>query len=174
MRFVSIKSEEQQALLVLHRVRETLVGQRIQLINTIRGHMAEFGVVAAQGAANVQQLIVRIADPDDTCIPARARAVLLLQVDQLRDTERRIAELDDQVKEQARQDEAVKRLMTIPGVGRWSRLRSRRPSAMAVPSFPDATWRRGSASCLDNARPAARSGWSGSPKQAMVICGACW
>jgi transposase len=117
MRFVSIKSEEQQALLVLHRVRETLVGQRIQLINTIRGHMAEFGVVAAQGAANVQQLIIRLADPDDTCIPARARAVLLLQVDQLRDTERRIAELDDQVKEQAQQDEAVKRLMTIPGVG---------------------------------------------------------
>ena len=107
----------QQALLVLHRVRETLVGQRIQLINTIRGHMAEFGVVAAQGAANVQQLIIRLADPDDTCIPARARAVLLLQVDQLRDTERRIAELDDQIKEQAQQDEAVKRLMTIPGVG---------------------------------------------------------
>ena len=48
MRFVPIKSEEQQAMLVLHRVRETLVGQRIQLINAIRGHMAEFGIVVAQ------------------------------------------------------------------------------------------------------------------------------
>jgi transposase len=117
MRFVSIKSEEQQALLVLHHVRETLVGQRIQLINTIRGHMAEFGIVAPRGAANVQQLILRLAEPDDSCIPPRARAVLLLQVDQLRDTERRIADLDDQLKEQAQQDEAAKRLMTIPGVG---------------------------------------------------------
>ena len=49
MRFVSIKSEEQQALLLLHRGRETLVGQRIQLINTIRGYMAEFGIVATRG-----------------------------------------------------------------------------------------------------------------------------
>lgn len=174
MRFVSIKSEEQQALLVLHRVRETLVGQRIQLINAIRGHMAEFGIVAPQGAANVQQLILRLAEPDDTCLPARARAVLLLQVDQLRDTERRIADLDDQLKEQAQRDEAAKRLMTIPGWGRWSRLRSRPPSAMAVPSLPDATWRRGSASCLDSARPAARNGLSGSPRRVMAICGVCW
>jgi hypothetical protein len=51
MRIVSIKSEEQQALLVLHRVSETLVGERIRLINTIRGHMAEVGIVAAQGAS---------------------------------------------------------------------------------------------------------------------------
>jgi hypothetical protein len=50
--------------------------------------MAEFGIIAPQGAGNVQQLILRLADPDDTCIPDRARAVLLLQVDQLRDTER--------------------------------------------------------------------------------------
>jgi transposase len=89
MRFVSIKSEEQQAMLVLHRVRETLVGQRIQLINAIRGHMAEFGIVVAQGAGNVQQLITRLAD--DTRLPARARAALQVQADQLRDTERRIA-----------------------------------------------------------------------------------
>jgi transposase len=174
MRFVSIKSEEQQALLVLHRVRETLVGQRIQLINTIRGHMAEFGVVAAQGAANVQQLIIRLADPDDTCIPARARAVLLLQVDQLRDTERRIAELDDQIKEQAQQDEAVKRLMTIPGVGpvvataitttlgHGRAFASGRHLAAWLGLVPG------------HARPAARNGWSGSPKQAMAICGVCW
>ena len=139
MRFVSIKSEEQQALLVLHRVRETLVGQRIQLINTIRGHMAEFGIVAPRGAANVQQLILRLAEPDDTCIPARARAVLLLQVDQLRDTERRITDLDDQLKEQARQDESRQAPDDDPrgGAGRrdsdhgharrWPRLRFRTP-----------------------------------------------
>lgn len=117
MRFVPIKSEEQQSQLVLHRVRETLVGQRIQLINTIRGHMAEFGVVAAQGAARIRDLISRIADHDDRQIPAGARAVLLVQVDQLRDTEERIAALDAQLKEQARQDDTAQRLMTIPGIG---------------------------------------------------------
>jgi transposase len=117
MRFVPIKSEEQQGQLVLHRVRETLVGQRIQLINTIRGHMAEFGVVAAQGAAKVQELISRLADPDDMQIPAGARAVLLVQVDQLRGTEERIATLNAQIREQAKQDETARRLMTIPGVG---------------------------------------------------------
>ena len=104
-------------MLVLHRVRETLVGQRIQLINTIRGHMAEFGIVVAQGAGNVQQLISRLADPDDIQLPARARIVLQVQADQLRDTELRIAGLDNQLKEQARQDETARRLMTIPGVG---------------------------------------------------------
>lgn len=117
MRFVPIKSEEQQGQLVLHRVRETLVGQRIQLINTIRGHMAEFGIVVAQGAAKVQELINRLADPDDMQIPPGARAVLLVQVDQLRGTEERIATLNAQIKEQAKQDETARRLMTIPGVG---------------------------------------------------------
>lgn len=117
MRFVPVKSEEQQSQLVLHRVRETLVGQRIQLINTIRGHMAEFGIVVAQGAAKIQELINRLADQDDVKIPAGARAVLLVQVDQLRGTEERISLLNVQIKKQAQQDETARRLMTIPGVG---------------------------------------------------------
>ena len=117
MRFVPIKSEEQQSQLVLDRVRETLVGQRIQLINTIRGHMAEFGIVVAQGAAKVQELISRLAAPDDMQIPPIARTVLLVQADQLRGTEERISLLNAQIKEQAKQDETARRLMTIPGVG---------------------------------------------------------
>jgi transposase len=115
MRFVAVKTEEQQGLLVIHRVRETFVAQRIQLINALRGHLAEFGIVAPQGAGNVRQLIGRLADAEE--VPAMARAVLQTVVDQLDHTEQRIGELDTQLLEQARRDETVQRLMTIPGVG---------------------------------------------------------
>ena len=79
--------------------------------------MAEFGIVAPRGAANVQQLILqaRRAGRQLHSGPCPGRSAV--QVDQLRDTERRITDLDDQLKEQARHDEAAKRLMTIPGVG---------------------------------------------------------
>ena len=120
--------------------------------------MAEFGIVAPRGAANVQQLILRPAEPGDSCIPPRARAVLLLQVDQLRDTERRITDLDDQLKEQARQDEVAKRLMTIPGVGPVVETAITATLGDGHASLPDDPWRRGSASSLDNARPAAGNG----------------
>jgi transposase len=117
MRFVPVKTEEQQGTLVIHRVRETLVCQRTQLINALRGHLAEFGLVAPQGASRVRELIARLADIGDPQVPALARGVLQTLVDQLRDSERRIAELDAQLTEQARRDETAQRLMTIPGVG---------------------------------------------------------
>jgi transposase len=85
MRFVPIKTAEQQSTLVIHRVRETLVGQKTQLINALRGHLAEFGIVAPQGAHKVAQLTMRLADPGDDQVPAAARSVLQVLVDQLRD-----------------------------------------------------------------------------------------
>jgi transposase len=72
MRFVAVKSEEQQSTLAIHRVRETLVGQKTQLINALRAHLAEFGIVAPQGAGKVSQLIAVVADPEDTRVPALA------------------------------------------------------------------------------------------------------
>jgi transposase len=117
MRFVPVKTEEQQGLLVIHRVREMLVRQRGQLINALRGHLAEFGIVAPQGAHRVSDLTARLAEPGDEMIPAAARAVLQVLVDQLRDTGRRIDELDERLRARARSDEVCRRLMTIPGVG---------------------------------------------------------
>jgi transposase len=102
MRFVAVKSEEQQSTLAIHRVRETLVAQKTQLINALRAHLAEFGVVAPQGAGKVSQLTAVVADLEDTRVPTRARSALQGLVDQLRDTERRVEELDARLAEQAK------------------------------------------------------------------------
>jgi transposase len=115
MRFVAVKSEEQQSTLVIHRVRETLVAQK--LINALRAHLAEFGIVGPQGAGKVAQLTAVLADLEDTRVPALARGALQGLVDQLRDTERRVEELDARLAERAREDEVCQRLTTIPGIG---------------------------------------------------------
>ena len=117
MRFVPVKTEQQQSTLVVHRVRETLVGQKTQLINALRGHLAEFGIVVPRGAGKIAELTARLADPDDERVPALAREVLQELVSQLRDTEARIGALDARLVAQAKQDEACRRLTTIPGIG---------------------------------------------------------
>lgn len=117
MRFVPIKTEEQQSTLVLHRVRETLVRQKTQLINALRAHLAEFGIIAPSGAQKVVQLTTRLADDGEDAVPGHAKTVLQMLVDQLRDTARRISELDDRLREQAKSNETCRRLMTIPGIG---------------------------------------------------------
>lgn len=75
MRFVEVKSPEQQSVMVLHKVRLTLMRQRIQLSNTIRGHMAEFGLVAPIGREGLQQLI-RLVEESDPRVPDEARVCL--------------------------------------------------------------------------------------------------
>jgi transposase len=117
MRFVAVKSEEQQSTLAIHRVRETLVAQKTQLINALRAHLAEFGIIAPQGADKVAQLTAVVADLEDTRVPGLARSVLQSLVDQLRDTERRVEELDARLAEQAQADKVCQRLMTVPGIG---------------------------------------------------------
>ncbi|UEM07108.1 IS110 family transposase (plasmid) [Skermanella rosea] len=117
MRFVAVKSEEQQSTLAIHRVRETLVAQKTQLINALRAHLAEFGIIAPQGVGKVVQLTAVVADLEDTRVPVLARSVLQSLVDQLRDTERRIEELDARLAEQARESKVCQRLMTVPGIG---------------------------------------------------------
>ena len=83
MRFVPIKSAEQQSVLMLHRARELLVRQRTMLINALRGHCAEFGIVIAQGASKVTALIAMIEDLEDARLPALAREALGSLVGQL-------------------------------------------------------------------------------------------
>lgn len=83
MRFVSVKGEEKQALAVVFRARDMLVGQRTQLINGLRGHMAEYGVIAPQGPAHVERLIAQIEDPASS-LPQSARTCLQVLVDRTR------------------------------------------------------------------------------------------
>src|ERR687898_1426341 len=117
MRFVPVKNEQQQSLLMLHRIRDRLIAERTGTINAIRGHMAEFGMVAAQRDAGLKTLIAIIADGDDVRLPAMARELLLLQLEHLRQVEARITALDGRLVRQARDDEACRRLTEAPGIG---------------------------------------------------------
>ncbi len=88
MRFVALKSTEQQSVLMLHRTRELMVRQRTMLVNALRAHMAEFGVVARAGLPQVKGLFAVIADQGDDRIPSLARTCLEGLVRQLRSLER--------------------------------------------------------------------------------------
>ena len=117
MRFAAVKSAEQQSVLMLHRARDLLVRQRTMLINALRGHCGEFGMVVAQGASKVTILIEMIEDRDDARLPALAREALGSLVEQLRMAQTQILDLEKQLKAWHRTTEASRRLEAIPGVG---------------------------------------------------------
>ncbi len=116
MRFVAVKTEAQQAQGMLFRTRDLLVRQRTQTINALRGHLAEFGVVAPQGTAQVRRLARVLEDPNAAMAePVLELGRLLLEhIDEL---DEKIDGLDRKLHACARQDEETARLMTIPGVG---------------------------------------------------------
>ena len=117
MRYATVKSAEQQSVLTLHRARELLVRQRTMLINAIRGHCAEFGIVAAQGASKVTALIGIIQDHQDDRLPALARQALGSLIRQYEMVQEQILGLERQLMSWHRSTEASRRLATIPGVG---------------------------------------------------------
>jgi len=117
MRFVEIKTCEQQGILVLHRMQLMLMRQRVQLSNAIRGHMAEYGLVAPVGRNGLQRLIAVIEDQDDARVPEVARASLAPLVRQLRLVNDQVLENDRLVRASARSTELGRRLMEVPGVG---------------------------------------------------------
>ena len=115
MRFVPIKSTADQAALMLLRVRDLLVKQRTMLINAIRGHAAEFGVVGAKGPEKVAVLLERVSENGG--VPAPAREMFELLAGQLATLEARIATLDKQLMARHREDPRSQLLATIPGIG---------------------------------------------------------
>jgi transposase len=117
MRFVPVKTADQQGALVRHKVRDLLIRQRTQTVNALRGHLAEFGVTAPQGLPRVDDLVAVVNDEADSRVPAAARGALRIVVDTLAEVDRRIDELDKEVTASAKADPTAKRLMTVPGVG---------------------------------------------------------
>lgn len=117
MRFVEVKSPEQQSVLVLHRTRMTLMRHRIELSNTIRAHMAEFGLVAPVGRLGLQSLIEIARDDADERVPESARICLRMLADQLDLVNCQALENDRRILASARATEVGRRLMTVPGVG---------------------------------------------------------
>jgi len=117
MRFVGIKSPEQQSAMMLHRVRLILTRQRTQLSNAMRAHLAEFGIVAPVGRRGIDQLLAVVADAEDSRVPANARACLDMLAAQLCLVKEQILENDRRIIANARDTEVGRRLMDIPGVG---------------------------------------------------------
>ena len=116
MRFVAIKTDEQQAVLMLHRTRDLLVRQRTQLINAMRAHLAELGLVAAQGREGLQALIAIVRDRTRS-LPDLARTALEILLDQLAALRQQLGKIEHHIQAQHRSSDASRRLETIPGIG---------------------------------------------------------
>ena len=174
MRFVEIKTCEQQGVLVLHRVRLMLMRQRIALSNAIRGHMAEYGLVAPVGRNGLQGLIEFIADVHDERLPAMARSFLVNLVSQLQLVNEQVLENDRRVRVTARSTDIGRRLMEVPGVGPVL-------ASAIVASVPDPTAFRSGRDLAawiglvpkQNSSGGRRS-WAASPSRVIAIYSSCW
>ena len=116
MRFVAVKSVEQQAVLMLHKSRDLMVRQRTMLINALRGHLAEYGIVTGLGAGGVVASLKALHEEQDR-FPAHARSALHGIAAQLRALTSEIDRLEAQILDWHRNDETSRRLATIPGIG---------------------------------------------------------
>jgi transposase len=117
MRFVETKTPEQQSCLMLHRTRQLFIRQQTSVINAIRAHMAEFGIVAPVGRKGVEQLLAAAGDASDPCVPEVARACLAALGAQLRMLKTQTLEFDRRIMAWHRSNETSRRLDAIPGVG---------------------------------------------------------
>jgi transposase len=117
MRFVATKTREQQSCLMLHRTRHLFIRQQTAVINAIRAHLAELGIVAPVGRQGVEQLLGIVADPNDKRVPEVARVCIAALGTQLRVLKAQILEFDRMIIAWHRSNETSKRLDEIPGVG---------------------------------------------------------
>ncbi len=114
MRTVAVKSSAQQARAMLFRTRDLLVGQRTQLVNALRGHLAEHGIVLGKGIANVERLALRLEDDD---LPDLVRHLGRIYLDQIAQLGAEIEKLDKRIVAAAKQNGEARRLQTMPGIG---------------------------------------------------------
>ena len=173
MRFVDTKTAEQQGCLMLHRTRHLLIRQQTAVINAIRAHLAEFGVVAPVGRRGVEELLDIATASSEERVPEVARACVGALGVQLRRLKAQILEFDRQIMAWHRSNETSKRLDEIPGVGPAlatalvASVATRRPSDRVGTSRPGSGW------CRSSTRAAARTGSAVLASKAIVICAAC-
>ena len=173
MRFVETKTAEQQSCLMLHRTRQLFIRQQTSVINAIRAHMAEFGIVAPVGRHGVEALLEVVADVDDNRVPEVARGCLVALGAQLRMLKAQILEFDRQIIAWHRSNEISRRLDAIPALVRhWLPLWLP-ASPIQRHSDRDGTSRPGSGSCRSNTRAGARTSSVASASKAIAICAAC-
>ena len=117
MTFVPVKSAERQGLSMLHSARSQLVGQRTQLINAVRGHLSELGIIAAKGMLGLGELAAIVRDESDKRLPSTARAALMVLVRQIESVSAEITGLDAALRKENKASERGPRLLTIPSIG---------------------------------------------------------
>jgi transposase len=117
MRFVPIKTEEQQAALMLHRTRELLIRQKGMLTNALRAQLNEFGIVAAQGRTGLADLMKVVTGPETSDIPDLARGAMALLVEQLQELKSRVKVVETEILRWHKANVVSRRLESIPGVG---------------------------------------------------------
>ena len=117
MRFVPTKTPEQQSGLTLHRTRHLFMRQQTSVINAIRAHLAEFGIVAPVGRRGVEELLCVVADPNDKRLPEIVRASVAALASQLLSLKKQILDFDRMIMAWHRSNQTSKRLNCIPGVG---------------------------------------------------------
>jgi transposase len=117
MRFVPVKDVEQQAVLMLHRARNLVVANRTAQVNQIRGLLAEFGIVVAQGVGRLRGQLPDILEDAENGLPGLGRQIFMELLDQLRALDEQIAYYDRAIAQVAAQSEAARRLMALEGVG---------------------------------------------------------
>jgi len=116
MRFVSVKSADKQASGMVFKARDLLVRQRTQTINALRGHLAEYGIIAPQGVFHIGRLVAAVEDQASS-LPVVVADLCRMLIGHVAMFDERVAELDRQIRQRAKADDAVRRLMTIPGIG---------------------------------------------------------
>ena len=117
MRFVEIKRAEQQTGLMLHRTRELLVRQRTALINSLRGQLAEFGLVAPKGVWSIPELHALAQGATPAVLPDAVRSCVELIMGQIDDVQTRVQTIENAIRVAHRASEVSLRLQTIPGIG---------------------------------------------------------
>ena len=117
MRYVPVKTVEQQSVQHLHRARSLAVGQRTALANQMRGMLFEYGLVVAQGIGTLRRRVVELIEDADNALPMGMRELLAREHEELVHLDERVKAFDAQLDGLARDDEACRRLQTIPGVG---------------------------------------------------------
>lgn len=117
MRFVPVKTPEQQAVLMLHRTRDLLVRQRTMLVNALRGHLAEFGIVARQGVGGVGELLAGLRDPAPAGLPGLAQQALLALAAEIEALDGRADEIEAAILAWHKGNQSSRRLATVPGIG---------------------------------------------------------
>ena len=117
MRFVDVKTEAQQADASLHKVREMLMKQRTMWINHLRGMLAEFGIIVAEGAEHADELLAVLGDPADARLPALARQAMQPAGVMLRSLQQQIEAADKKIVHWGRDNATCRHLITIPGYG---------------------------------------------------------